>query len=197
MRDIKLSDINLLDVGTNLFLAGTLWTGNGRAIIALFPDGDFGKNRDIEILRMDVNDWQNFLRQSDIQEVEILKHDNGNIVKAIARKTQRLIETHITWTVYKRDGYRCRYCGRDGIALTVDHIILWEEMGPSIEENLLATCRKCNNMRGNTPYEKWIVSPEYEQVSRNLDSLTKQKNLDIVNQLEYLRSLTRLNRQSR
>ena len=74
----------------------------------------------------------------------------------------------------------CRYCGRTGIPLSVDHIILWEEGGPSTEENLITACKKCNRMRGSQQYPNWLISEYYYKMSRDIDEETRQKNAAIV-----------------
>ncbi|GAG09150.1 unnamed protein product, partial [marine sediment metagenome] len=72
--------------------------------------------------------------------------------------------------------YKCRYCGRDDVPLTVDHLVLWEDGGPSIEENLVSACRKCNKKRGNTEYSDWLQHPYYLKVSAALLPCHQEKN---------------------
>jgi hypothetical protein len=197
MDIVSLNDINLLDVGNVYSLAGSVWAGKGRIFIASFPEAELPEGATLELLKMDYEEWKRFLRQSDIMEVEILKDDGNGLKKTIVRKSQRLIDDQVMWQVFKRDHYACRYCGRDGVKLTVDHIITWEEGGATIAENLLTSCRKCNKERGMTPYEQWINGGYYKRVSNNLDDLTRQLNEDIVKQLEQLRTLKVQNIRSR
>jgi len=107
--------------------------------------------------------------------------------KAIVRKTNRQIDQHIAWRVYERDEYRCRYCGNKA-PLTVDHIDLWEDGGATMEQNLVASCRRCNKLRGRTPYGIWIGSADYAQVSGSLDPKVRQANQDLVQQLPRLQA---------
>jgi 5-methylcytosine-specific restriction endonuclease McrA len=78
--------------------------------------------------------------------------------------------------------------------MTVDHLVLWEEGGPSTEANLLSACRKCNKTRGNTQYSAWLKSPFYGKVSRALDEATRRSNeallatLDTIPKLVHTRS---------
>lgn len=189
MAKISLSDINLLDVGNTYHLVGSVWSGGGKTFIALTPDSQIEEGVNADFLSMTIEEWQKFLKQSDTQETEILANDHGNIKKTIVRKTARVIEGHVQWRVFKRDGYRCRYCGRDGIKLTVDHVDLWEEGGPSVETNLLTACSQCNHERGSTKFEDWIASEVYKKKSRNINPLTQQANLDKVKELPQIRSL--------
>ncbi len=134
---------------------------------------------------MDDEDWRRFIRQTDLLETEVLsKTEHGKLAKTILRKSQRVIENRVSWEVYKRDGYRCRYCGRDGVPLTVDHLICWEQGGPSNNPgNLASSCRKCNKVRGNIPYEEWLNHEYYLKVSKNLTQEVRDLNLRTVDKL--------------
>ena len=65
-------------------------------------------------------------------------HTITKLYKAVIRKCQRNIEQGVSWNVFRRDGYACRYCGNKEVPLTVDHLVLWEESGPSTEANLVS-----------------------------------------------------------
>jgi len=190
MEDMKvrLEDIKLLDIGNSIQLSGTIWSGNGYDYICFFPD-EFDETLGNEMipLEMSLDDWKKFIRQTDIMETEILAKDtDGKIVKAILRKTQRQIEQRLQWRVFKRDEYTCRYCGADDVPLTVDHIVLWEEGGPTIEENLVAACRKCNKTRGNQQYKDWLDNKYYKEKSKNLSEDTKLKNAAVAHLLDSI-----------
>jgi 5-methylcytosine-specific restriction endonuclease McrA len=49
--------------------------------------------------------------------------------------------------VLRRDGHRCAYCGRS--ADTVDHVHPKSRGGLETWENLVASCLRCNNKKGN------------------------------------------------
>ena len=198
MKVIQLDDINLLDVGNNIGVTGSIWTNNnGVSYIALFPEFTLDDLGELQVLEMDLDDWAKFIRQSDLVETEILKNDNGSLKKVLVRKTARLIDTRMQWRVFQRDNYSCRYTGEAGIPLSVDHIDLWEDGGATVDANLLAVSKKANKLRGNMPYEEWINSDVYKRISQNLSEEVKQANLDIVNQLSHLRSLRVTNIRSR
>jgi hypothetical protein len=201
MTTLRLEDLDLLEFGNSIQMAGAVYQGEGRCYLALFPEdqgvlddavGGYtflprGAQRgedaalNVVLLDMDLDDWTKFLRQSDLLETEVLtKAANGALTKAILRKSQRQISQSICWVVYKRDGYRCRYCGNDDVPLTVDHLVLWEAGGPSVEANLVAACRRCNKARGNTEYAAWLEHPHYRRVSSNLDPATQRANRDLV-----------------
>lgn len=56
--------------------------------------------------------------------------------------------------VRKRDGDRCRYCGRTDGILTFDHVMPKSRGGEDTEENLVLACVRCNLRKANrTPEE--------------------------------------------
>ncbi len=56
--------------------------------------------------------------------------------------------------ILRRDGFKCAYCGRSDIPLTIDHIIPKARGGDDTWENLVAACTICNNKKGDrTPEE--------------------------------------------
>lgn len=182
---MKLDELNILDIGNTIGISGIVLSGNGDTYFALFPDQEVAS--EFNTLELNDEDWKKMLRQMDLLETEILaKLEDGSIGKAIVRKTQRLIEQRVSWAVYKRDLYTCRYCGRDGIPLTVDHLVLWEEGGPSIEENLVTACRKCNKTRGNMQYADWLESEKYKRLSAGISPVVEQRNQLLVQNLDNI-----------
>jgi 5-methylcytosine-specific restriction endonuclease McrA len=56
--------------------------------------------------------------------------------------------------VIKRDHFRCQYCGKRNVPLTVDHIIPKHYGGKHTWENLICACVRCNNKKGNRTPEQ-------------------------------------------
>ncbi|MEI7811086.1 MAG: HNH endonuclease, partial [Ignavibacteria bacterium] len=56
--------------------------------------------------------------------------------------------------ILKRDQYKCSYCGRGDLALTVDHIIPKSRGGEETWENLVAACIVCNNRKSDKTLEE-------------------------------------------
>lgn len=55
--------------------------------------------------------------------------------------------------IFKRDGYRCQYCGATD-NLTLDHVIPKSRGGSSTWDNLVTACKTCNSKKGDyTPDE--------------------------------------------
>ena len=147
----NIDELEVKTIGVEREITGVLY---GDALIML-PEEEGGTY--LDIFHPTLEQWQGIVKQSDMKEVEGM--DKGK--KIILRKSTRQIEQKIMWEVYRRDEYTCRYCGATDRPLTVDHIVLWEEMGPSIPLNLISSCKKCNNKRGNMQYEDWLKSPHY------------------------------------
>lgn len=181
---MRFEDFNLLDLGNSIGVTGVVLGDDKKTYVWILPDQDV---HPIEVVPMNLQEWKKGLNQVDIQEVEILQKDTtGELVKAIVRKTQRVIEQRVSWAVYKRDNYTCRYCGRDGIPMTVDHLVLWEKGGPSIEDNLVTCCRKDNKTRGNMEYADWLKHPYYLKVSQGISQLARKVNEDLVKTLDKI-----------
>lgn len=102
---------------------------------------------------------------------ETLEVDPGNVLRSpsyvfevpsVIRLTQyidvRARQNRVTnrHRILARDHYRCQYCGRRGTAfdLTLDHIMPKSRGGRTVAENLVASCRECNNRKSDrTPEE--------------------------------------------
>ena len=55
------------------------------------------------------------------------------------------------FSIYERDGYRCRYCGRteDFDYLEIDHIKPIAKGGKSTYDNLQTLCKRCSQMKSD------------------------------------------------
>jgi len=183
MNIVLFKNLNLLSIGNTVQISGMIWSGEGINYLCYLPD-EFNPEYDTVLMPMTLEEWNELVRQSDIMETEILAEDTeGNLVKTILRKSTRQIDQAIQWKVFHRDEYTCRYCGKTGIPLSVDHIVLWEEGGPSIEENLITACKKCNKTRGSQQYPNWLISEYYFKVSRSINEETRKKNAAIIQTL--------------
>lgn len=81
--------------------------------------------------------------------------------------------------IYKRDGYKCGYCGSKE-ELTLDHIIPKSRGGGNTWENLVSCCAKCNSKKDNrTPSEagmKLKLEP-HAPTFKSLIGFTKETKL--------------------
>lgn len=155
--------------GNELTIIGFV-VGNGKEReIIIFPNEENVSNA--PILQPNEDILVKIFKQLDTLEIT-------GIDKAILRKSQRTIEQGISWEVFRRDSFKCRYCGADQVPMTIDHVVLWEELGQTAADNLITACRKCNKTRGNMQYLDWLNSDYYKKVSVNLTNEEKQANID-------------------
>lgn len=67
------------------------------------------------------------------------------------------ISTRKRFEVFKRDGFRCAYCGTtpiDGVVLHVDHINPVANGGGNESSNLITACDKCNLGKAAIPLDE-------------------------------------------
>lgn len=181
---MKFSDIKLTDIGTTIQMVGAVYADSaGKGYYFPFPSTN-GEGENPEHVEMTDEDWKALLRQADLVEVEAtVEAEDGTLQKAIARKSQRQIDTQVSWNVLRRDNFACRYCGTEKLSLTVDHLVRWEDGGPSIEANLVAACRKCNKVRGDTAYAAWLRHPYYLEKSKSVSVAYQELNRRVVDTL--------------
>lgn len=148
-------------LGTEIQIAGMVLQGINKTWVLLFEEAEPLNMHDVILDQFTHEEWKDLLFQLDVLEVEILDPNNPN-QKKIVRKTQREIEQRVSWNVFRRDNFTCQYCFNEGVC-TVDHIVCWEDLGQSVEDNLITACRKCNKTRGNTPFVDWIKSDYVRQ----------------------------------
>ena len=64
----------------------------------------------------------------------------------VLRRKQAILAS-LRERVYRRDGYRCLFCG-SGDDLTLDHVYPKSLGGDHVEDNLQTLCRSCNSSKG-------------------------------------------------
>lgn len=74
--------------------------------------------------------------------------------KGPQRATPRDPNLRTRFLVMKRDGFRCRYCGKSpatdpGVELVLDHVLAWSKGGETTAENLATSCVTCNAGKSN------------------------------------------------
>ena len=194
MVEKKYSEFNVLDIGNKYEIQGVVY-GNGEENIILVLASAPRKEMDKVIYPVGA-EWNEIIRQSDLLETEVIGADK--LAKVILRKSTRNIDTNISWEVFRRDKFTCRYCGADHVPMTVDHVVRWEEGGPSIPMNLVTSCKACNNTQNNMSYEDWLKSPYYIKVSENLWDEGRLRNKLVLDQIPKIKAdQLRLNRRSR
>jgi len=196
MNLIQFKNFDLLDIGTKLEIKGVVYGGDSDNydMIIMLPNELIQPTTDV--LFPTLEEWVQIIRQSDLKEVEVVGGDKNK--KIILRKSTRQIETSVMWEVFRRDSFTCRYCNKNDVPMTVDHVVLWEEGGPSILTNLICSCKKCNNRRNNMQYEDWVVSESYKAVSHRLSDTDKLRNTLVLDVIPDIREHhMRVNKRSR
>ena len=180
---MKFSELNLLSIGNTIQMAGAVFSGEGKTFLCFFPGEAEGLESfdDFYPLEMDRAEWETFLRQTDVMETEVIgRAKDGTLAKVMLRKSARQVDQHVSWAVFRRDGYACRYCGKADVPLTVDHLVTWEDGGPSTEANMVSSCKKCNKTRGNLPYAEWLGHPRYAAQAAGLPEDVRRANEDVA-----------------
>ena len=74
--------------------------------------------------------------------------ENGDAVNIDVKVIRKTITEELRDMIYKRDGYKCKYCGsKDN--LVIDHVIPFSKGGKTELNNLQTLCKKCNSEKGN------------------------------------------------
>lgn len=65
------------------------------------------------------------------------------------------MKLQLRMSILRRDGFRCRYCGRSApeVVLEVDHIRSRRDGGTDDPTNLAACCRDCNGGKGGQSFD--------------------------------------------
>jgi 5-methylcytosine-specific restriction endonuclease McrA len=69
--------------------------------------------------------------------------------------------------ILRRDAYKCAYCGRSDLPLTIDHIIPKAKGGSESWENLVCACTNCNNRKGSRTPEEANIRLQYKPFKPN------------------------------
>lgn len=79
------------------------------------------------------------------------------------------ISSSLRWSIFARDGFTCRYCGRqageDGVELAVDHVVSVADGGTNAVDNLVTACRECNAGKGA---KSLLAVPDSERAMKRL-----------------------------
>lgn len=181
------------DIGTNLYLGGFVLVGREDPILVTFPETELWPDKPnepgllsfhnedgqgwLEAFKPTLEEYKAIIAQMDDMETEVIQMDGS---KVILRKSQRALDNRITWQVFKRDEFKCRYCGNDDVPLTYDHVFLWEKGGDNTLENGVSACSKCNKQRGNMDYRDWLNSKIYQKKIEGVEAKFIKMNEDLL-----------------
>ena len=100
---------------------------------------------------------ETFYEDEIIRLIKRIRNKRGNFYRdreiwdAICRVERARVSNRMRFSIYERDGNRCRKCGKSGWHhdLEIDHIIPISKGGKSTYENLQTLCRECNLEKGS------------------------------------------------
>lgn len=98
-----------------------------------------------------------------------------------------MITKKLRFEILKRDGFRCRYCGKAAAAssLHVDHITPQSDGGSDAPANLATACAECNIAKSNNPLTKLLPMATENQVGVARSKLTDYQVAAFGNPFEH------------
>jgi hypothetical protein len=87
----------------------------------------------------------------------------------IEKKQRKPISKKIRFEVFKRDSFKCQYCGRSApdVILNVDHIVPVAEGGTKDIMNLITSCFDCNSGKGTRQLsDNTIIQKQYNELEK-------------------------------
>ncbi len=178
LQSLLAKKLNLKKVGLDIKMSGFILADKDTKYLVSFPEEDEFEAKDLVAIAPSNEEYLAIGKQLDLMELEIIDNDTNK--KVIVRKSQRQMDQIITWMVFARDNYTCRYCGETGKPMTYDHVKLWRDGSETSIENGVCACRKCNKTRGDMDYEEWINSKYYEIRSENLSREVRGLNTQLI-----------------
>jgi len=171
--------VYLDELGSQLAIKAVVYSGNGIDIAVPLPgeelDGEWQDAAPIRawaVKEANAEDWIGILQATD--DPHAFELDASGAVKAVHRKTQRALGTVVQWQVYRRDGFKCLYCGREGgdtgTTLTVDHFVPIEHGGTDELGNLATSCKRCNKDKGSRPAREYLGDEKFKRIRDYLDT---------------------------
>lgn len=74
---------------------------------------------------------------------------NNEVWQSICKVERGKVSNKMRFSIYEKDGYRCKKCGKKTNDLEVDHIIPIAKGGKSTYNNLQTLCHRCNVNKGS------------------------------------------------
>lgn len=86
----------------------------------------------------------------------------------MARNKKEPIPPGLKLKVFKRDGYKCRYCGSMQTPLHCDHVYPQSKGGETTARNLVTACKSCN-LKKHAKIGIWPIPLGKEDEIRELE----------------------------
>lgn len=99
------------------------------------------------------------------------------------------LSKRVRFAVFARDGFTCRYCGRqsDSVTLVVDHIFPVAAGGTNDIENLITACEPCNQGKGAKTLEQHVPT-EDDRLRRAQERHEQEKAADAARRIAAARA---------
>jgi len=96
-------------------------------------------------------------------KAELVEPLDGKVFRSVSRSFPYPSIVRLSWyvrvpysqailsrkNIFRRDNYKCQYCGSSAKPLTLDHLVPRAKGGGESWENLVAACVDCNNKKGD------------------------------------------------
>lgn len=94
-------------------------------------------------------------------------------------KKRKEIPKGVRFEVFKRDSFKCQYCGRAApdVILEVDHILPVAEGGDNEPLNLITSCRDCNRGKGKKKLADTTAIDRQRQQLEDLNAIREQTEM--------------------
>lgn len=92
----------------------------------------------------------------------------------MGERKRKPISKKMRFEVFKRDGFKCAYCGQSppSVTLEVDHVDPYSKGGECTLSNYLTACFDCNRGKRDIPLTDKIPS----QLSENLEAMKEKES---------------------
>jgi hypothetical protein len=156
---------NVLGFLKNSRFFGSSWIDYKSKKIYLLPTEQPQNINDFEVVSLDDENIDNL---NEIFVLDNYKYSGilHKLYKVTLKKTIHQIDNKIKWRVYRRDLFKCFYCGYDQGELTYDHFVPESKGGQTTLENGRSSCRLCNQTKSDSDPEEWLESKELEDIKR-------------------------------
>lgn len=92
---------------------------------------------------------------------------DNEIWQSICRVERGRVSNKMRFSIYERDGHRCKKCGKYSNNLEIDHIFPISKGGKSEYDNLQTLCHECNIKKSNN-IERGAIYPKSQRFKTNI-----------------------------
>jgi len=139
---------------------------------------------------LNVVDWKKAFTLLSKGKVEVLKYSERVIktaqgvvmkipaVMKLVKLIRTLYKTRVPFSkknVMIRDGFKCVYCGKEKVNLTIDHVLPKSRGGKSSFENCVTSCKDCNNDKGHRTCQEARMWPKTKLIAPTISEFLRMK----------------------